>query len=90
MKGKKDYVKCDDVWVTKVQYKGLIVLSILRFARTQTNIDKYLPEYDYPKESNRKWLCIVINIVVQIEFQDFIKKVTEDRRKSLIDSQNLG
>ena len=45
---------------------------------------------DYPKEPNREWLCNVVNTLVQIEFQDFIKKVTEDRRKALIDSQNLG
>ena len=61
----------------------------MKFARTQTNIDKYLPEYYYPKEPNREWLCNVVNTLVQIKFQDFIKKVTEDRRKALIDSQNL-
>ena len=91
MMGKKNYIKCDDVRVTKVlQYKGLTVRNILKFARTQTDIDKYIPEYDYLKGPNQEWLCNVVNTLVQIEFQNFIQKVTEDRRKALIDSQNLG
>ena len=53
---------------------------------TKTNIHKYLHESDYSQEPNREWLCNAVNTLVHIEFQDFIKKVAEDRRKELIDS----
>ena len=91
MMGKKSYIKCDDVKVTKVpQYKGLTVKNILKFARDQMNIDKYIPEFDYPKEPNREWLCNIINTLLHDEFQKFILKIVEERRNELIHSQNLG
>ena len=81
MMGKKSYIKCDDVKVTKVpQYKGLTVKNILKFARDQMNIDKYIPEFDYPKEPNREWLCNIINTLLHDEFQKFILKIVEERR----------
>ena len=54
------------------------------------DVDNYIPEYDYPKELNREWLCNVVNTLIQKEFQTFIHKMTENRRKALIDSKNLG
>ena len=59
MKGDKLYVSCVDVEVIKVhQYKGLKVLDILKFADTKVNINKYLPESDYPKQPNREGYAI--------------------------------
>ena len=76
-----------NVKVTKVpQYKGVTVRSKLKFSRDQINIDKYIPEYDYPKEPNREWLCNVVNSLAQNESQSFIQKMVKNRRKALIES----
>ena len=70
MKGEKLYVSCSDVEIIKVrQYKGLKVSDILKFAASKTNINKYLPEYDYPKEPNREWVCNIVNSLISEEFQ---------------------
>ena len=70
--------------MTKVsQYKGLAVRNILKFALAHTNVDNYIPEYDYPKELNREWLYNVVNTLIQEELT-FIHKMTEDRRKVLL------
>ena len=73
-----------NVKVTKVpQYKGITVRSILKFARDQINIDKYVPECDYPKEPNLEWLCKVANSLIQNEFQSFIQKNDWGQKKSI-------
>ena len=52
--GSKKYLKCSQIKVTNVtQYKGLTDRNILKFARSKTNIDEFLPEYDYLKEPCR-------------------------------------
>ena len=52
MKGEKLYVNWIDVEMIKVpQYNVFKVSDILKFAATKTNINQYLPEYDYKKES---------------------------------------
>ena len=89
--GRKNHLKCSKIKVTNVpQYKGLAVRNILKFARSKTNIDEYLPEYDYSKEPNRSWLCNIVNTIIEEEFQNFIQIMIEERRKTLIESQNLG
>ena len=91
MKGEKLYVSCSDVEVIKVpQYKGLKVSDILKFAATKTNINIYLPEYDYPKEPNREWVCNIVNSLIPEEFQYFIKHKEEIRRREILMSNNLG
>ena len=51
MKGEKLYVNWIDVEMIKVpQYNVFKVSDILKFAATKTNINQYLPEYDYEKE----------------------------------------
>ena len=43
-----NYIECEDVEVTKVhQYKWLTIKKV-DFLRDHT-IDKYMPEYEYPK-----------------------------------------
>ena len=68
----------------------LTVRNILKFVLAHMNVDNYIPEYDYPKEPNREWFYNVVNTLIQKGFQTFIHKMTENRRKALIDSQNLG
>ena len=51
MMGSMKYLKCSQIKVANVpQYKGLTVRNILKFATSKTNIDEFLPEYDYSKE----------------------------------------
>ena len=49
-----------------------------------------MPDYQYKKEPNRKWLWNVINTLVNTEFHEFIEEKVEKRREELIESQNLG
>ena len=37
-------------------YNKLRIADLLKFARTQIDIDSYLPDYDYSKLPNRQWL----------------------------------
>ena len=76
--------------VVKVpQYKGFKVSDILKFTVTKTNINKYLPEYDYPKEPNREWVCNIVNSLIPEEFQYFIKHKEEIRKREILMSNNL-
>ena len=91
MKGEKLYVSWKDVEVIKVpQYKGLTVSDILKFAATKTYINRYLPEYNYAKEPNREWVWNLVNSLIPDEFQRFIKKREEERRKEILVSNNLA
>ena len=91
MIGKKSYIKWEEVKVIKVpQYKGLTVRDILNFANRNIHIDRFLPKYEYLKDPNREWLCNVINTIIPEKFQKYIELRVEERKKSLINSQNLG
>ena len=85
MKGDKLYVSCADIQVIQVpQYKGLKVSDILKFAATKININKYLPEYDYLKESYREWVWTIVNSLQPEEFAQYIKQKEELRRKEML------
>ena len=49
-----------------------------------------MPKYEYLKDLNREWLCNVINTIIPEKFQKYIELRVEERKKSLINSQNLG
>ena len=54
--GKKNFIKCEFVEVTKVpRYKLLNVKNTLNFASAHIAIDQYLLEYDYHKELNKEF-----------------------------------
>ena len=42
-----------------------------------------------PNKQNWEWLCNIVNSLIQEDFKSFIQKNTKERRKVLIDSQNL-
>ena len=89
--GKKLHLKCSEVNVIKVpQYKGLKVRDLIRFTESKLDIDKYLPEYSYHKELNRKWLCNIVSTLVKDELKEFIKVKIDQRNKELINMLNLG
>ena len=64
--------------------------DLLRYASTKVNIEKYLPDYEYAKDSNREWLCNIINTLMREEFHKFIQEKINKRKQELIKSQNLG
>ena len=52
MKGKKSYIKWEEVKVIKVpQYKDLTVRGMLNFANRNIHFDRFLPKYGYLKRS---------------------------------------
>ena len=88
--GSKKYLKCSQINFANVpQYKGLTVKNILKFARSKTNIYEFLPEYDYSKEPCRPRLFNIVNSIIEKDFQNFIQIMIEERRKALIEYQNL-
>ena len=67
--GKKQYIRWSEVIVVQVpQYKGLRINDLIKFAETKFEIHNFLPKYDYKKESNREWLCNLINTIIPGEF----------------------
>ena len=88
--GEKLYVKWSEVIIINVpQYEGLTVKDLMKFAETEFDIHKFLPEYDYHKDPNRSWLCNIINTIITEKFNKFIDKKIKERNKKLITSQNL-
>ena len=52
--GEKLYLKWSEIKVCKVPHlKSLSVGVILEFARNNTNIDEFLPDFNYQKQPNR-------------------------------------
>ena len=75
MLGSNLYVKWEKVLVIKApQYKDLYVKDLLKFAASKLNIKKYLPDYEYNKESNKEWICNLLNTLIDEDFQYFIKE----------------
>ena len=52
--GEKLYVKWSEVKAINIpQYEGLTVNDLIKFAESEFDINKFLPEYDYDKVPNR-------------------------------------
>ena len=80
--GKKKLLYLKDIKCIKVpQIKSLNIIDILVFSKKQTNIDEYLPSYEYDKFPNRDWLCNVINIIVLKEYNECIASDLNQREK---------
>ena len=91
MTGDKKYLTWDKVTVIKVpQYEGLTVKDILKFTKQNVDILNYIPEYKYDKDPNREWICNVVNSLVPLEFQEFVNIKVDQRKESIVKSQNLG
>ena len=82
MYGEKIYVKCSKVIIAKVsQYYRLRVRELIKIAEKEFEIHKFLPDYDYHKESNRDWVCNVINIVILNKINEFINEKIKENNK---------
>ena len=85
---KKSYIKLTEVIVIQVpQYDGLRVKDLVKFAESETDIDSYLPKYEYNKEPNRLWLYNLINTLIPEKFKEFINSRIKKRNKELIESK---
>ena len=62
----------------------LRVKVLIRFAKTQLDIYKFLSEYEYLKESNREWFCNLINILIHKKFINLLTKRTKESNKKLL------
>ena len=71
------------------QYEGLAVNDLIKFAESEFDIDKFLPEYDYYKEPNRTWLYDLINTIIPEKLNMLVEKKIKERNDKLIASQNL-
>ena len=71
-------------------HSGLHAKDLLKFASPKINIKKYLPEYEYSKESNKEWLWNLISTLITSEFHEFIDEKVKQKKLVLISNQNLG
>ena len=62
----------------------LRVKDLIRFAKTQPDIYKFLPECEYLKESNREWFCNLINRLIHKKFINLLAKRTKESNQKLL------
>ena len=79
----------DVKWVKVPHIKSLSIQDILNFAKEYTDIESYLPNYNYDKFPNRDWLCNIINTIANKEFSSFISGAMEKREKLIIMNRGL-
>ena len=85
MTGKKKYLLCKDMKVAKVLHtEKLRIRHILAFASKHIEIQAYIPEYEYNKQSHCDWLCNVINSLIPDKFKAFISQALNEKEKMLV------
>ena len=63
--GEMLYLKWSEIKVCEVPHlKSLSVWVMLEFARNNTNVDEFLPDFNYQKQPNREWLWNFLNFVL--------------------------
>ena len=88
--GKKKFLYSKEIkWVKVPHIKSLSIKDILSFAKDNSEIDSYLPSYDYNKFPNRDWLCNVINTIANRKFSDYIMAAMDKREKLIIMNRGL-
>ena len=70
---RKNYIKLEDVNGIKVpQYKDLTVRDIINLAHQNIHIDRFLPNYDYLKDSYREWQSNVVSTIVSEKINNLL------------------
>ena len=72
------------------QIEKLSIKLILRWGHDHTNLDSYLPSYDYDKYPNRDWIWNVLNSIAHDEFQKLIKDALKDREKMIVMKRGMN
>ena len=62
----------------------LTIKDLIRFAKTHIDFYKFLPEYEYLKESNREWFCNLINTLIHKKFINLLTKRTKESNPKLL------
>ena len=71
--GEKLYLKWSEIKVCKVSHlKSLSVGVMLEFARNNTNVDEFLPDFNDQKHTNWEWLWDILNSILGERFKKFI------------------
>ena len=80
MPGRKQYIKCEDIFVAKVpQFKGLQVENLLIFAGIKINIDQYLSEYDYQRNETKNVSVVILILLSKSLISLSQKRLRRDR-----------
>ena len=66
----------------------LRVKDLIKFAKTQLDIYKFLSEYEYLKESNREWFCNLMSTLIHKKFINLLTKRTKDSNQKLLILKN--
>ena len=91
MLGDKNHVKCSEVKVIRVPHlEGLRTKDILQCARERVDIDRYIPDYEYQKEPNRKWFVNLVNTFLEEDYREFINDKWRSSERKVINNKNLG
>ena len=67
----------------------LRITDLIKFARTQVDIDSYLPEYEYSKLPNRQWLCNAINTLAGPSLKRYVDDKIKERVKYIVNQKKL-
>ena len=70
--------------------EGLRKKNILQWAREKIDVDRYIPDNEYQKESNRKWFTSLVNTLLEKDFKKFINSKWRAREQKVIKNKNLG
>ena len=88
--GEKLYLKCGEVKECKVPHlKTLSVGSMLEFARNNSNIDEFLPDFNHQKLPNREWLWNLLNTILGERFREFIQSKQQERTEYIMEKKEL-
>ena len=67
----------------------MTVEELVKFGEEKANISDYLPDYEYQKQTNRQWLCNVLNTLLGDTFSDFVQQKLKDRVKHIVRKKDL-
>ena len=91
IRGFKKFLYTKNVKVVKVpQIDKLSIKEILNWGKENTEIEMYLPTYEYDKYPNRDWLCNVLNTLEYDKFQKLIKDSLKEREKMIVMKRGMN
>ena len=87
---KKKFLYSKDVNESKFHTSNPWAFKIyIILQKENTDIESYLPNYDYDKFSNRDWLCNIINTIANKKFCSFISEAMDKWEKMWIMNRGL-
>ena len=81
MIGKKKYLLSNNVKIAKVPHtEKLRIRDMLAFASKHIEMQSYIPEYEYNKQSHYDWLYNAINSLIPDKFKAFILQALNQKK----------